>query len=119
MKMTMPIRFLALLAALALSFAGCATKPTVNWDSRLGTFTYDEAVIELGPPDRQAQLDSGGKVAEWVVGRSGRSSVSLGLGSFGRHTGVGISQTVGSGGRDKVLQLTFGDDNRLMEWKRK
>ena len=99
--------------------AGCATKPKTDWNARVGNYTFDQAVIELGPPDRQSTLSDGRKVAEWVTGHSGGSGMSVGFGSFGSHTGVGVSQSVGSGGYEKVLRLTFGTDGKLLEWTRK
>ena len=48
--------FLAVLAALV--FAGCATGPKIDWAARVGHFTYNQAVLELGPPDKVAQLDN-------------------------------------------------------------
>ena len=95
----------ALLVALvfALFATGCATKPRVDWNSRVGSYTYDQAVVELGPPSREATLSDGRRVAEWVVGRSGGGGLSIGVGSFGRHTGVGVSQSIGSGRRTKCF----------------
>ena len=37
---------------------------------------------------------------------------------YSRHTGVGVTQSVGSGGREKVLRLTFDADGNLAQWKR-
>ena len=104
--------------SLALWLGGCASKPKVDWNARVGNFTYDQAVVELGPPNRQSDLSDGRKVAEWVTGYSGGSGMSIGFGSFGRHTGVGVSQSVGSGGYERILRLTFGNDGKLTEWKR-
>jgi hypothetical protein len=116
MKLRLPL-FVLLVGLLAGGvMTGCATKPKVDWSTRIGHYTYDQAVVELGPPDRQARLSDGRNVAEWVVGHTGSSGVTFGIGSFSRHTGVGVSQTVGSGGRDKILRLTFDASNQLVEW---
>src|SRR4051812_26414170 len=48
---------------------GCATAPKIDWNSRIGNYTYDQAVLELGPPDRMAPLTDGTKVAEWLTFR--------------------------------------------------
>lgn len=103
---------------LALFIAGCATKPQTDWNSRVGSFTYDQAVIELGPPNAQTTLTDGRRVADWVVGRKGSSGFSLGFGSYGGNTGVGVSQGFGTGPQDKILRLTFSADGNLAEWKR-
>lgn len=107
------------MALMVVMFAtGCASKPKVDWNTRVGNYTFDQAVIELGPPDRQSTLSDGRKVAEWVVGRSGGSGLSFGVGGYGSRTGVGVSQSIGSGGRDKVLRLTFDSTGKLTEWLR-
>jgi hypothetical protein len=109
------------LAALVLAaFAsGCASKPKTDWNARVGNYTFDQAVIEFGPPAKQSILSDGRKVADWVTGYTGGSGMSFGVGGFGSHTGVGVSQSVGSGGREKILRLTFGADGRLQEWVRR
>ena len=81
--------FVAFVIALLI---GCQSTPKVNWDSRIGQYTYDQAVVEFGVPDKTATLSDGRKVVEWITRRSGGSAFSLGVGSFGRHTGVGVSQ---------------------------
>jgi hypothetical protein len=106
----------------SLLLVGCKTTPPVDWNSRVGNYTYDQAVTELGPPDKSAQLSDGVTVAEWITGRRSNSSVSIGTGFFsgGRHsaTGFGVGQTFGGGYRDVVLRLTFSPDNRLISWVR-
>jgi hypothetical protein len=106
------------LAFLAWLAVGCSTTPKVDWDSRVGNYTFDQAVSELGPPDKQAKLSDGSTVAEWITGRSGGSAFSIGTGVYGRSTGVGVSQTVGSGGAQRVLRLVFDKDGRLKSWSK-
>ena len=109
---------------LALLLVGCATKkPKVDWASRVGNYTYDQAVEELGPPDKQATLTDGNIVAEWVTRQSsGGSSIGFGIGggsyghSGGMGAGVGVSQSMGNSSTDKVLRLTFGPDKKLVDW---
>jgi hypothetical protein len=100
-----------------LLVTGCKTTPKVDWTSRVGSYTFDQAVVELGPPDRQAKLSDGATVAEWITYRSGGGGMSFGIGggSYGSHggMGVGVSQSVGSGGSDQVLRLIFGPDGKL------
>lgn len=112
--------FPALLAVLVagLFVTGCASKPKVDWDSRVGNYTHDQAVVELGPPDRESTLSDGKKVSEWVVGRSRSGGVSLGFGTYSGPVGVGVSKSVGPGPQDKILRLTFGDDGKLLNWAR-
>lgn len=57
---------LAVVAGLALLWIGCASNK-IDWNSRLGTYTFDQAVVELGPPDKSANLTDGTVVAEWMT----------------------------------------------------
>src|ERR1043166_8539424 len=60
--------FFVLLIFLVWS-AGCATTPKIDWNSRIGSYTYDQAVLEFGPPDRAATLTDGTRVVEWITAR--------------------------------------------------
>ncbi|MDW8308698.1 MAG: hypothetical protein RMK20_04915, partial [Verrucomicrobiales bacterium] len=88
------------------------------WNSRVGSYTFDLAVTELGPPDKQAKLSDGSTVAEWITGRTGGAAFSVGTGVYGRRTGVGVSQTVGTGGAHRVLRLVFDKDGKLTSWSK-
>jgi len=68
--------------AAALFIAGCATH-RVDWDTRVGVYTYNQAVVELGPPDKQAKLTDGQTVAEWISRYSSGGSVGVGTGFYG------------------------------------
>ena len=110
--------FALVFAMLSLVFAGCQTTPKVDWNSRVGNFTYDQAVEELGPPDKSATLSDGTTVAEWIKRSSGGVSFGFGTGFYGGGTGVGMGQTVGTGYGDKVLRLVFGPDKKLVSWSK-
>lgn len=107
-----------LLVTLLLWITGCTSKPKVDWNSRVGSYTFDEAVIELGPPDRQTEISGGRKVADWVVGRTSSPRVSFGVGSYGRGGGVGVGTGTGGEPIEKVLRLTFDKDGSLLQWER-
>ena len=107
-----------LTALCALVLAGCATAPKINWAARVGNYTFDQAVTELGPPDKQAKLSDGKTVAEWITHRNGGSGLSVGTGFYGGGVGVGMSHSVGQGYRDRVLNLTFDADNQLASWSK-
>jgi len=120
MKTNLAAKF-SLLTILVLAVAfivGCKTTPPVDWNSRVGNYTFDQAVTELGPPDRQAKLSDGNTVAEWITHRSGGTSVGIGTGFFTRGAAVGVGESVGSGYPDQVLKLTFGTDNKLLFWRK-
>jgi hypothetical protein len=107
---------LVLLAVMAALFAGCAT-PRINWSARVGTYTYDQAVIDLGPPDKQAKLTDGRRVAEWISHYSNNVSTSFITGG-GYPYGGGVVQTVGPQYYEDKLRLTFTTNNVLSEWSR-
>jgi len=109
---------LAFLAGALLLGTGCKTTPKVDWDNRVGTYTFDQAVAELGPPDKSAKLSDGKTVTEWVTGHQSSSGLSIGTGVFGSHGGVSVGQSVGSGGGVRVLRLVFDAENKLVSWAR-
>jgi hypothetical protein len=106
------------LAVLLIGFAGCRTTPRVDWDSRIGSYTYDQAVVDLGPPDKASTLSDGTTVAEWITGRSSGGGLTIGTGLFGSHGGVSVGHTVGTGSRDHILRLVFAPDKKLVSWTR-
>ena len=112
----------AALVSVALLLSGCASSKSniarIDWNSRLGHYTFDEAITEIGPPEKSATLSDGSLVAEWFVKQKAGSSVSFGVGSYGggygSGTSVGVGQTVGNiGGGAEFLRLTFGADGQL------
>jgi hypothetical protein len=107
-----------MLALVSLALAGCKSTPKVDWNTRIGTFTYDQAVAELGPPDKTATLTDGRTVADWIKRRSGGFSFGVGTGYSSGHSGVGVGQSVSTGFDDKVLRLTFDADNKLAAWSK-
>ncbi len=106
-----------------LFFNACRTTPKADWDSRIGTYTYQDAVAELGPPDKEAELPDGTLVAEWQTETRPRTSVGVGFGvgrygpGVGTGAGVGVSQPVGSGA-GHYLRLTFDQERKLIRWNR-
>ncbi len=105
----------ALPVLLALVTGGCSTTTKkVDWDSRVGSYTFDQAVSEMGPPDKDLTVSTGKKIAEWITHRGGGSST--GTGFSGGSTGVGAGQTVGPGYKDTMLRLTFNPDGKLESW---
>lgn len=111
----------ATLIILALAFglfAGCKSTPPVDWNARVGTYTFDQAVAELGPPDRQTKLSDDKTVAQWITHRNGGTGFSVGTGFFSGPVGVGASQSVGSSYRDLILTLTFQTNNVLSAWSK-
>jgi len=121
---------LVFLTAGLLMTAGCASssnKPakvdpkTVNWSERVGTYTYDQAVGELGRPSIVGE-SSEGRTAEWVLRRSPRMSFGFGVGggSFGSSSGVGVGvgSSVSPPPHGENLRLTFAPDGKLKAWSK-
>lgn len=107
------IFFPAFFAALFL-VSGCASN-NIDWDNRVGSYTYDQAIVDMGPPDKMAMLSDSSKVAEWFSGR--KTGMSLGVGTGVGPIGAGVGVPVG-GGKLRVLRLTFGPDGVLKNWSR-
>jgi hypothetical protein len=108
----MALAFLA-----SLLFAGCVTQ-TVDWQARVGQYTRDQAVTDLGPPDKSAKLSDGTVVDEWLT-QSSRVIVApepyfLGRGGYFGPETPGYTETYVP---DYFLRLTFGPDGKLRAWK--
>jgi hypothetical protein len=103
---------------LALLLAGCASTAKTDWNSRVGSYTHDQAVAELGPPDKSAKLSDGSTVAEWFIKHSSSVSFGVGTGFYSRGSSVGVGQTVGTSPSGEYLRLTFGAEGTLTRWER-
>lgn len=119
LSIRLPVGLALLLPVLLL--AGCATTPRVDWAARVGLYTFDQTVAEIGPPDKQAKLSDGSTVAEWVTQRS-QTQVFTGP-SYAYTTPYGYGllppryvDAVNT--PEYFLRLTFGPDGRLTAWKR-
>lgn len=98
---------------------GCATR-SIDWSARLGHFSFDQAVLEFGPPDKQQTLKNGTLVAEWLTHRGYRQVYSVG-GSYGGpgYYGSYFSPAyVDTRAPDYFLRLTFNPDGQLAAWKK-
>jgi len=109
---------------LSLVLTGCATRSKIDWASRVDNYTFDQAVTELGPPDKSAELSDGSVVAEWLAQRGFPGSYS----SFGYGPGYApwayywpapiIHNYYEPPTPDCFLRLSFGPDGKMKEWKR-
>jgi hypothetical protein len=98
---------------LALWLTGCAT-PRVDWAARIGHYTYERAVADMGPPDKQAKLADGTLVAEWLTNR-GYTYTYGSPGPYGPfYPGYVSTYTAPS----QFLRLTFSPDGQLSAWKK-
>ena len=110
-----------LLATLVLGLVGgCATTPRVDWNTRIGNYTYDQAVSELGKPARQDTKPEGTRVAEWLTQRGSPGTIGVGMDAGSAPPGV-IQGPIAEGTPrtlDRYLRLTFGPDGKLTQWER-
>lgn len=103
-------RLCAMLLALGL-FAGCQTHK-IDWASRVGTYTFDDAVKEMGPPDKTATLTDGTQVCEWLTYRGSDGGAVIMPSFYGTYVGSTLSSP------DSYIRLTFNPEKKLTEVKR-
>ncbi len=97
---------------------GCASKPKRDWNQRVGHFTYDDAVRELGPPVSSTRLQDNSTVVEWFLKHGSQISFGFGTGFYGPGGGVGVGQTVTQPAPGHYLRLIFGPDGQLQSWEK-
>jgi hypothetical protein len=117
MNVTVKFSLPVILALIVVFLTGCKTPPPVDWDSRVGHYTYDQAVSELGQPNRQSRLSDGKAVYKWFVQPPVSPRINTGMSYYGS-TGFGAGQTPGSGYSSQMLQLTFDPDGKLNAWSK-
>src|SRR4051812_8966133 len=112
------MKHLAGFVLLAALVTGCATN-RVDWAARVGHYTYDQSVLDLGPPDKYAKLTDGTIVSEWLTHHAsgGYSYNSFGFG-YPYYYGPYYPSFVESYSPSYFLRLTFGPDGELRAWKR-
>ncbi len=96
---------------LVLLLTGCATT-RVDWKARVGHYTYDQAVLDLGPADKYAKLADGTIVAEWLMYRG--TTYAYGAPFYGPGF-AGYLNTYTTPSR--FLRLTFAPNGELTAWK--
>jgi hypothetical protein len=112
-----PASFFAALFLAAL-FAGCATRK-IDWSGRVGNYTFDQAVAEMGPPDKQARLTDGMLIAEWLT-RRGYHQIYASGGYYGSpyYNWPYPTSYLHTDSPDYYLRLAFASDGRLQSWKK-
>ena len=104
---------LAVLLLAAALIAGCKTTTAVNWNSRIGTCTFDQAVTQLGSPDKQSRLSDGRTAYQWITLHGSNGFSGGGAFASGGY-GMGASQPIVQSYKNHVLELTFGADGKLL-----
>jgi len=112
-----------LIGMAGIILVGCTTRPTVDWNARLGSYTFDQAVIDLGPPDKQATLSDGGLVAEWMTRRGSFYGTGYGAAYYGHphrpygyYPGYAMAPYEMDKSPDQYLRLVFDPERRLSGW---
>ncbi len=111
------------MALMACVLGGCSTESRTDWNGRIGKYTYDQSVQELGKPDKNTTESDGTVVAEWLRRSNSPATIGTGGGSeYLANPGWVQSQIVAvyPEGPDEGqwLRLTFGPDGRLVSCKR-
>jgi len=121
MKSLRALRVLALAGllpgVLAMLDAGCASTPKPDWNERIGNYTLDDAVRELGRPVSSTKLQDGTNVAEWLL-KFGSQSFGYGTGRYGPGGGASMGTTFTPPTQSQFLRLTFGTDGKLQRWNK-
>ena len=109
-------KWLALTVA-ALVLAGCVTQK-IDWSARVGNYTYDQAILELGPPDKSAKLTDGTVVADWLTHHAQTIVAPEPYFAppgcyYGSFTPMYSETYVPA----RYLRLTFSADGKLTAWK--
>ena len=104
-----------LLAIVGGSGTGCATQAE-HWNRRVGHFTYQQAVSELGSPATQETLADGHVTAEWVS-RYSVSATSPEMDSNFYDHSASLAHTEDTA-RESKLRLTFTTNNILTSWSK-
>jgi hypothetical protein len=104
---------------LVVFLAGCAT-PRIDWAARVGSYTYDQAVLDFGPPDKYAKLTDGTQVSEWLIRRGYTYAYNpwpYGYSPwwYGPYYPSYYDMYTSP---NQYLRLTFGPEGRLQEWKK-
>jgi hypothetical protein len=98
---------------LALGLTGCAT-PRVDWAARVGRYTYEQAVKDMGAPEQRDKLADGTVVAEWLTDRGYTYTHSSPSAEGPFYPSYPTTYTAPS----QFVRLTFGPDGRLTTRKK-
>ena len=116
MKLRVQPLAIVCLVGLAWLLAGCAHE--IDWKSRVGSYTYDDSVRELGPPDKKETLTDGTLVAEWLLVRGWTSAGYRPYYPYHRHELIWTVEASTDSTPDSFVRLTFNPERKLTQFKR-
>ena len=102
-----------LVGLLCVLGVGCETYGKADWKSRVGHYSRDQAIEELGPPESEAKTSDGSLVTSWVISRSRTYSTAIRGPMFWSWSGQDVTTTA-----ESHLLLTFTAQGQLKAWKR-
>jgi hypothetical protein len=102
-----------LVGLLSILGVGCETCGKADWKSRVGHYSWDQAIEELGPPESEAKTSDGSRVASWVISRSRTYSTAIRGSMYWSWSGQDVTTTA-----ESHLLLTFSAQGQLKAWKR-
>ncbi len=115
---------LAVLFLAAVFITGCATAPPVDWNSRVGHYTYAQALSDLGPPNREVRLSSGATEFKWFIQPAGGTGFNPSMSNNGLNNN-GMNYSFGEAGpnpnpgfSNRRLELTFDTNGVLTAWSK-
>src|SRR5262245_18090569 len=116
------MRKLACLALVLVAsyLGGCATHK-LDWGTRVGNYSFDQAVVDRGPTDKEAKLQDGTMVAEWMTRRGYNQTYVSGYFGYGYYPycyyGPYLPAYYNSYSPDYWVRLTFDPAGQLAAWK--
>jgi len=93
---------------------GSQTMQVIDWNSRIGNYTYQQAVAELGLPNRKVRLGDGKVAFKWFIQPTGSPRFNHGMYYYGNN-GFSVNQAIYN---NRMLQLTFDTNGTLTAWSK-
>jgi len=109
----------ACLLAAGLAVVGCESKPNAqtSWSARVGTYTYSQALIDLGPPTTTTKLADGSTVARWA--QSGHPTDNTFTFTSTAAAAASTNAPPAPEPGKRYLSLTFDANNVLSAWEKR
>jgi hypothetical protein len=99
---------------------GCASSTKQMWNSRVGSYEKDQAIRDLGYPQKAKMLNDGTQLNEWLTRFGTRGSLFYHSGPAfeGRAFDYSVLPWDAPQIPDEYLRLLFAPDGKLIAWDR-